>query len=221
MTTTGRREAKKAQKRADLLAAALQLFLEEGYQGASIERIAAAADVARGTFYLYFADKESIFQDVIDDLLDPVMDALEACRDRLEISTCVEETQHEYEALRGTLVGILIEHAPTALLYFREQRGAGRMGDWLRERQERIDSFVTDMIRSLIRRQLLRECEPVVVARSIIGAIERLTFDFLSGRGAGDPLTVGAEVERFFAVGVLTGIGIETRQPQQMSVEEP
>ena len=47
-------------RREELLDAAQQLFLAKGIGGTSIEDIVSAADVAKGTFYLYFASKEAI-----------------------------------------------------------------------------------------------------------------------------------------------------------------
>ena len=50
-------EKKKAEKRSALLNAAFQLFTEQGFQKTSISDIANQAEVAKGTFYLYFKDK--------------------------------------------------------------------------------------------------------------------------------------------------------------------
>ena len=45
-------------RREELLASGERLFLERGVAGTSIDDIAAGADVAKGTFYLYFSSKE-------------------------------------------------------------------------------------------------------------------------------------------------------------------
>lgn len=55
-----RRERKKIETRQRLLEAALQLFREHGYDDTTVEQIAAAADVAKGTFFNYFETKEAI-----------------------------------------------------------------------------------------------------------------------------------------------------------------
>jgi AcrR family transcriptional regulator len=57
----GRPRTKPAQlRREELLDAAQQLFLDKGIGATSIDEIASAADVAKGTFYLYFASKEAL-----------------------------------------------------------------------------------------------------------------------------------------------------------------
>ncbi len=45
--------------------AAAALFLERGYQGASLDEIAAAAKVSKQTIYTHFANKEELFADLV------------------------------------------------------------------------------------------------------------------------------------------------------------
>ncbi|KAF1697194.1 TetR family transcriptional regulator [Pseudoxanthomonas jiangsuensis] len=52
-------------KRASILDAAKRLFLEQGYQGVSMDQIAAAAGVSKLTVYSHFGDKETLFAEVI------------------------------------------------------------------------------------------------------------------------------------------------------------
>lgn len=55
-------EGKKQEKRRALLDAAYELFLERGTAKTSVEDITSRAKVAKGTFYLYFSDKNSVTQ---------------------------------------------------------------------------------------------------------------------------------------------------------------
>ncbi|MEQ1514936.1 MAG: TetR/AcrR family transcriptional regulator [Sphingorhabdus sp.] len=50
-----------AKKRRDILAAAQEAFLESGYEGASMDSIAAAANVSKPTIYKHFNDKDKLF----------------------------------------------------------------------------------------------------------------------------------------------------------------
>jgi AcrR family transcriptional regulator len=57
-----------ARTRRKLLEAAERVFAELGYHEASIVKITEAAGVGQGTFYLYFASKKAVFDEVVLDL---------------------------------------------------------------------------------------------------------------------------------------------------------
>jgi AcrR family transcriptional regulator len=56
-----RRRLSRADRRAQILQAAEQVFAERGYQGTSLEDIAAGAGVTRPLIYNYFADKDELY----------------------------------------------------------------------------------------------------------------------------------------------------------------
>lgn len=53
-------ESRKEQKRQSLLDAAYALFTEKGVAKTSVDEIVRGANVAKGTFYLYFHDKDQL-----------------------------------------------------------------------------------------------------------------------------------------------------------------
>jgi len=64
--TLSRRERKKQETRLQLIKAALGLFREHGYDATTVEQIADAADVAKGTFFNYFETKEAILPALVE-----------------------------------------------------------------------------------------------------------------------------------------------------------
>ncbi|MGW1057685.1 TetR/AcrR family transcriptional regulator [Micromonospora rubida] len=76
---TGRRERKKAATRQAIADAALQLFLERGYDQVSIRDIAEAADVSTTTLFKHFTGKEAL---VFDQEQDRESDLIAAVRNR-------------------------------------------------------------------------------------------------------------------------------------------
>ena len=72
------REARQAERRAAILAAALEEFSVSGFAATRLDDVARRAGVAKGTIYLYFRDKESLFQELVRTMLSPVVGALEA-----------------------------------------------------------------------------------------------------------------------------------------------
>jgi AcrR family transcriptional regulator len=73
----GKRETQSAARREAILAAALDEFSACGYEAARLDDVAKRAGVAKGTIYLYFRDKESLFQELIRTALAPIAGILE------------------------------------------------------------------------------------------------------------------------------------------------
>jgi AcrR family transcriptional regulator len=64
----GRREERKARNRAKLLEAARKVFAEKGYGEATARDIVRETDLATGTFYNYFPDKQAAFSALLDEM---------------------------------------------------------------------------------------------------------------------------------------------------------
>lgn len=54
------------QKREQILQGAMQVFLQSGYAGTSMDRVAAEAGVAKQTIYSHFQDKEGLFKALME-----------------------------------------------------------------------------------------------------------------------------------------------------------
>jgi AcrR family transcriptional regulator len=63
----GKREQTKAANRAAILDAARTVFSEIGYGAATVRDIVRETDLATGTFYNYFPDKESVLHALLDE----------------------------------------------------------------------------------------------------------------------------------------------------------
>jgi AcrR family transcriptional regulator len=72
------RKARSGERREATLAAALDEFSSRGFEAARLEDVARRAGVAKGTIYLYFRDKENLFQELIRAMLTPLVGTIEA-----------------------------------------------------------------------------------------------------------------------------------------------
>ena len=70
-------ERRKDARPQELLAAALDLFVERGYASTRLEDVAKRAGVSKGTLYLYFTNKEELFKAVVRNSIVPVIGAAE------------------------------------------------------------------------------------------------------------------------------------------------
>lgn len=195
----GRREENKQRKRERLLAEGLRLFQDAGYDRASIEQIAAASGVARGTFYLYFPDKASLFAALMERWYDPVIAILDQVERELQEATTKERTLEIYQQMGMQLMVAALGTPQHILVAFREMRSSGEAGEGLRARELALLEKVTGLTEVAAERGLIRADNPRLVALVIFGSVERLYYEALVGGDIGD---IGAAVQgvvRMFA----------------------
>jgi AcrR family transcriptional regulator len=68
----------------ELLAAALDLFVERGFAATRLDDVAAQAGVSKGTLYLYFTNKEDLFKAVVRNTVVPIIGEAEDMAGRFE-----------------------------------------------------------------------------------------------------------------------------------------
>jgi len=84
----GKREQTKAANRAAILDAARRVFSRLGYGAATVRDIVRDTDLATGTFYNYFPDKQSVLQALLDEAAAEIRSRVRIAR---KSSTTVEE----------------------------------------------------------------------------------------------------------------------------------
>jgi AcrR family transcriptional regulator len=124
------RTAKATARRDAILDAALDEFSAKGFAAARLEDVAKRAGIAKGTIYLYFADKESLFQELIRAKMVPVVGSLEiAFSTGLPLRAVVEQAieifvREVYDTRRKQVIRLMISEGPRfpalAEFYYRE-----------------------------------------------------------------------------------------------------
>jgi len=89
--------SRKAETQARILAAAISLFAERGYERTSITAIAAQARVSRSAVFWHFGDKESLFQEAFRRMLVPFVEQFKASLGHLDPRTRLFELFEVYE----------------------------------------------------------------------------------------------------------------------------
>jgi AcrR family transcriptional regulator len=175
----GRREDNKAQKLAAILRAGLGLFLSKGVQGASVEMIVAEADVARGTFYLYFDSKEALMETLVDRFFVALMSVFEEAEQGLSAAPTPAACMLVYQQMGLALAAAGVAHRDEVLLVFREMRGASSPPG-LRARERRLIERVTALTQLAMDRGLVPQDDARLCSLLILGGIERLYFEVLA-----------------------------------------
>jgi len=80
MPSSGRPKFRRrpADRPAEILAAALDVFVARGFHAARLEEVARAAEVSKGALYLYFATKADLFRAVVKDAVLPNIERVKA-----------------------------------------------------------------------------------------------------------------------------------------------
>src|SRR6201986_1665037 len=70
------RSERAAERRAAIVDAAMEEFVARGFAGTRLDDIARRAGVSKGTIYLHFKDKESMFEELIRTAIVPLVGTL-------------------------------------------------------------------------------------------------------------------------------------------------
>jgi AcrR family transcriptional regulator len=173
------RAARAAERRAAIIEAAMDEFIARGYAATRLDDVARRAGVAKGTIYLHFKDKESMFEELIRTAIVPLISRIAApapaggsVRDMLEgfARTFIEEVA---TTRRGDLVRLIVAEGPRfpgiADFYYREVVSRGLAG--LRALIE------AGIARGEIRRSELARFPQLMVAPAIVAVIWKSLFE--------------------------------------------
>lgn len=181
-------ERAKLERRRQILAAAKTVFAEAGYHGASINAIIERAQIARGTFYLYFESKAAVFDSILDQALSDLRTKIR--RIAVDDPSAPAPQVQLREQVIATLEYI-VRDRPLALLLL----SAGHTPD--AEAAERLDQFFAET-RDLLQRALetgmeiglLRPCQPPLVAAAMLGMIRGVIEFLVRGEATGVEVVV-------------------------------
>lgn len=161
----------KAERRNELLGAARAVFATKGFHDAKIEDIAAAARVAKGTFYLYFVDKRSIFAELVDGLAGRIESVITPVDPRGDVPRQVRSN------LRAIVDVLLDEPALTQLLLSYAPGLDPAFVEKVRTFQHRMHELLRSSLAEGQRLGLVADGDCGLLATFTIGALKELLFE--------------------------------------------
>jgi len=156
-------------KRERILGAALKLFAHEPYQAVTMDRVAEAAGVAKGTLYLYFPSKDALYLGILSDGLDGAYRIQQSSADpklpliermRRSISVTVEFYDQRRDFLR--------------FFATEEPRLAEARNRIIEAARERNFNFFASLIEEGIRSRVFAPVDPRLATFAIQGSIRQL-----------------------------------------------
>jgi AcrR family transcriptional regulator len=163
------------ERKQQLLDCAARLFAERGYADTRVIDIVREAGVAKGLFYWYFENKEQLFRELADEIrlrlrrsqgeaLDPSADPLTRIRQGAEASV-------RFMAINAPFFALLeVESIDRQFV------------DVLRKGTDVHVSDVANLIREGIQAGLIRDEDPVLLARGVVGVVGMYSHFHRTGR---------------------------------------
>lgn len=167
------------QRSGDILAAALAVFSERGYEHAAVSEIAERAGVVEGTVYKYFESKRALLLKVIEQWYETMVEAYS--RDLAGISDIRERLRFViWRHLRT-----VHDNPQLCRLMFQEVRSERDYHELdLHGVVRRYSKFVMDVVEEGIRAGQFRGDIPLPLIRDMVfGCIEHRAWNYISGRG--------------------------------------
>ena len=186
------------QKRSRILRAAIEVFASKGYFAARMTDVAAAAEVADGTLYLYFEGKEHLLMSIFDDVLGRFIERLDteivAIKDPIvKLSVMIRlhlETVGRDHALANVLQ-IETRHSRRFMSLFTR----GKLGEYLNR--------VRDIIMEGQELGVFRgDISPGLATNLVFGAVDELVTNWLLADRPGDLLRHHRPLVRMLTDGI-------------------
>jgi AcrR family transcriptional regulator len=133
-------------KRAQILDGAKRCFMKLGYEAASMNEITAEAGVSKGTIYVYFADKQTLFRALIEsektaamELLRRDLEKAKSIEDALGTfgrTVCMRMNSDETIRAQRMVLGVLESQPEVAGIFYGNQTATGPtiLAEYLREK---------------------------------------------------------------------------------------
>ena len=177
---SSKREQQKEARRNAIIDAGFQEFVLQGFTATKLDDVAVRAGIGKGTIYLYFDSKESLFEEVIRKNLFPVRDEAEHFSAEFQGSATELLTLHfrrMYEILNQDKMPQLV-----ALIMGEATRFPSLADFFFREMVSRNQELLRGIIKKGVESGEFRASFPmeftqILIAPTMISALWRLQFD--------------------------------------------
>jgi AcrR family transcriptional regulator len=191
-----RDQQRREETRAAILESARHVFRQRGYHETSVADLVHHADVARGTFYLYFQNKQDILQELIAAFLASLRENVH----RIATEPGAPPPLLQLHANFRRILHVVETHRDIAMVVL---AGSGGLDEASRERVEefwrRVEGMAEDALRVGHSLGLVRPCDPPTTAIMALGAARAALLRWLVGEPSGAAASAEALTEEIIA----------------------
>jgi AcrR family transcriptional regulator len=193
--------------RSRIIAAAVSLFAEQGYDATSVNQVVARAGVAKGALYHHFQSKDDLLYEVYRELVD---------RQRAGLAEILARGLSPADTLRAIVRDMVTTTAASvaeAKVFFREgYRLTDANQQRVRAARRQIHDAVTELVRSAQRSgEFAAVASPEMVTFTVFGVINELPV-WYSPDGQKTPEQLAGELADLVLAGLRRGTASEHRR---------
>lgn len=179
-----RRKLRQKNHAVQILEAGEKLFAKKGFYPTTMEEVARAAGLAKGTIYLHFDDKRNLFFSIIEKKLDILLEKIEkemrkdefpSQRIKLAIGIHLKFLEENRDFFK------IMQTLPESLKQEMERKLKGRVI----EKQSRYVEILDQLIRKGIRNQEIKPLDSRKLAVILVGMMHSLTIYWISRKEKG------------------------------------
>jgi AcrR family transcriptional regulator len=194
------RRRSKEERREQILRAALDVFVEKGFGAATVDDIVLKTGVARGTFYLYFADKRAVFEALVDEFLGRITTAVRS----IDLTPGSPPPVTQLRANIARVVELAIGEPTIVKLALFDATGLDpELDEKLHGYYEALRRLIDDSLAVGQQLGMVRAGDRRVMAAAGLGGLKEVLVDAVRGDIEPDPAAITDEIMRFLASGLL------------------
>lgn len=174
-----RAQARREQRRSTILAAALRVFKDKGYHAASVHDIIDAAQIARGTFYLYFTSKREIFAELAATFLELIRGSVQ----KISLDPAAGEPLAQMRANFRRVMNTVLEHGDLATIMLRGDAGDAEVRAQLDLFYAQVTTLIGQAVRVGHALGFARDADVHIIAVAALAGLKEVLGRMLAARG--------------------------------------
>jgi AcrR family transcriptional regulator len=190
-------DIKEAKKR-KIADAARELFTDFGYKSVSMDQIAQKANVAKGTVYLYFKDKDALFFYLADELLENI---------KTFVSSIVVKKLSLFDEIHQVVYNLLMLRTRQKFIYriAREARELKTPSacSMMQMIEEQITGYIEEKLKEGIEQKSIKPCNTSVLAFVVVQVYSALAFEWEEKHEPLDEKQIAESVSLFLKDGLI------------------